>query len=61
MSAGRDLALLADVCERECRDGFWQLVSRALTPERYGDHAASGLEATIRAGAKHELAFDLVK
>jgi|694.fasta_scaffold10139_10 hypothetical protein len=34
---------------------------RSLIPERYGDHAASGLEATIHAGAKHELAFDLVK
>jgi hypothetical protein len=34
---------------------------RSLIPERYGDHAASGLEATIRSGASNELTFDLTK
>jgi hypothetical protein len=32
MPAGRDLALLTDVCDRECRDGFSQPVVRRKHP-----------------------------
>ena len=32
VSAGRGLALLTDVCDRECRDGFSQLVVRRKHP-----------------------------
>ena len=32
VSAGRGLALLTDVCDRECRDGFAQLVVRRKHP-----------------------------
>ena len=46
MSAGRDLALLTDVCDRECRDGFSQPVIR-------GEHTVVAMPVLPR--RRHEL------